>query len=107
MRLKSPFLRIVLNNHYLEIEFENVAIFAEFKRGRFTAEIYIDDVGYIYEKKRWQVYDVDEKTRQLTARDVEMMRSLAKKLSTLPNYIVLKKLIDALNISQIREVNSF
>ncbi|MEM5827595.1 MAG: hypothetical protein QXT46_06290 [Pyrobaculum sp.] len=96
MRLKAPFLRIILRNTYMELEFENIAIFAESRGRKLYAELYINDVGYIYERGKWAVYDNEGNPRGMTPEDAAQLQKLAKRLSTLPKYPVLELLIKAL-----------
>ncbi|AAL63490.1 hypothetical protein [Pyrobaculum aerophilum] len=96
MRLRAPFLRMVLQNSYMELELGDIVIFAEAKRRGLYAEIYMGDVGYIYEKGMWYAYDGEGRPKIITATEAERLRKLAKKLSTLPKYHVLEQLIKAL-----------
>ncbi|ACB39533.1 hypothetical protein [Pyrobaculum neutrophilum] len=97
MRLRAPFLRLVLRNSYMELELKNVVVFAEAKRRGLYAEVYMDDVGYIYEKGGWQAYDGEGRPKEITPEEAEKLRKLAKRLSTLPRYHVLDLLIKALS----------
>lgn len=97
MRLKAPFLRIVLRNTYMELEIDNIVVFAETRGRSLYAELYIDDVGYIYEKGKWTAYDGNGNQKQITAEDLAKLRKLARRLSTLPKYPVLELLIKALS----------
>lgn len=97
MRLKAPFLRMILRNSYMELEMKDVVIFAEAGKKGLYAEIYMDDIGYIYEKGRWQSYDGEGKPKAITPQEAEKLRKLAKQLSTLPKYYVLDLLVKALS----------
>lgn len=97
MRLKAPFLRLVLKNSYMELEMGDVAIFAESRKGKLYAELYIGDIGYVYEKNSWYSYDGEGKGRAITHEDVVKLKRLARRLATLPKYPVLEKLIEALS----------
>ena len=97
VRLRAPFLRIVLRNTYMELELNDMAIFAEARRRGLYAEIYMGDVGYIYEKGDWQAYDAEGKPKPITPREAERLKRLAKRLATLPKYHVLEQLIKALS----------
>ncbi|MFN7106235.1 MAG: hypothetical protein ACK4M3_06610 [Pyrobaculum sp.] len=97
MRLKTPFLRLALTNSNIELELENVMVFGEVRRGQLYAEIYIGEASYIYERRRWYVYDGEGRPRAMTEDDRSQLRQLAKMLSSLPPYLVLEKLIKALS----------
>ena len=97
VRLRAPFLRLVLRNSFMELEMNNVVVFAEAGKRGLYAEVYVDDEGYVYEKGRWTAYGGDGKPRAITAEDAKKLKSLAKRLSTLPSYTVLELLIKALN----------
>ncbi|MFN3804534.1 MAG: hypothetical protein ACK4SY_05720 [Pyrobaculum sp.] len=97
MRLKTPFLRLALTNSHMELELDNVMVFGEVRRGQLYAEIYIGETSYIYERRRWYVYNGEGKLRHMTDKDRAELRQLAKMLSTLPHYLVLEKLIKALS----------
>lgn len=96
MRLKAPFFRMVLRNTYMELELGDIVVFAEARRRGLYAEVYMDDVGYIYEKGNWYAYDNEGRPKAITAAEAERLRRLAKKLSTLPSYEVLEQLIKAI-----------
>ncbi len=100
MRLRAPFLRMVLRNTYMELEIGDIVVFAESKRRGLYAEVYMGDVGYIYEKGKWYAYDNEGRPKTITAGDAERLRRLAKKLSTLPKYKVLEQLIKALSTAK-------
>ena len=100
MRLKAPFLRMVLRNAYMELELEDIVVFAEARGKRLYAEIYMGDVGYIYEKGGWHAYDDEGKPKVITPQDAERLRKLAKKLTTLPKYRVLEQLVKALSTAE-------
>jgi len=100
VRLRAPFLRIVLRNAYMELELEDIVVFAEVKRRGLYAEIYMGDVGYIYEKGDWHAYDGEGKPKVITPQDAERLRKLAKKLATLPKYRVLEQLVKALSTAE-------
>jgi hypothetical protein len=68
VRLRAPFLRIVLRNAYMELELEDIVVFAEVKKRGLYAEIYMGDVGYIYEKGDWHAYDGEGKPKVDNAR---------------------------------------
>ncbi|MEZ0319494.1 MAG: hypothetical protein ABWK05_05840 [Pyrobaculum sp.] len=96
MRLRAPFLRLVLRNSFMELEMNGVVVFAEVGKRGLYAEVYVEDVGYVFEKGRWTVYGGDGKSRSITEEDAKRLKNLAKRLSTLPNYTVLELLVKAL-----------
>lgn len=96
MRLRAPFIRMVLRNRYMELELGDVVIFAEARGRGLYAEIYIGDVGYIYEKGRWYSYDSEGNPKTIAKHEAEALRKLGKRLSTLPRYHVLEQLTKAL-----------
>ena len=100
MRLRAPFLRMVLQNAYMELELEDIVVFAEARGRRLYAEIYMGDVGYIYEKGGWHAYDGEGRPKVITPQDAEKLRKLAKKLATLPKYRVLEQLVKALSTAE-------
>ena len=100
MRLRAPFLRMVLQNAYMELELEDIVVFAEARGKRLYAEIYMGDVGYIYEKGGWHAYDGEGRPKVITPQDAERLRKLAKKLATLPKYRVLEQLVKALSAAE-------
>lgn len=97
MRLRAPFLRLVLRNAYMELELEDIVVFAESRRRGLYAEIYMGDVGYIYEKGEWHAYDGEGRSKPITPQEAERLRKLSRKLATLPRYHVLEQLIKALS----------
>ncbi len=97
MRLRAPFLRLVLRNAYMELELEDIVVFAESRRRGLYAEIYMGDVGYIYEKGEWHAYDGEGRSKTITPQEAERLRKLSRKLATLPRYHVLEQLIKALS----------
>jgi hypothetical protein len=100
VRLRAPFLRMVLRNAYMELELEDIVVFAETRGRRLYAEIYMGDVGYIYEKGGWHAYDGEGRPKVITPQDAERLRKLAKKLATLPKYRVLEQLVKALSTAE-------
>jgi hypothetical protein len=96
VRLRAPFLRLVLRNAYMELELEDIVVFAESRRRGLYAEIYMGDVGYIYEKGEWHAYD-EGRSKPITPQEAERLRKLSRKLATLPRYHVLEQLIKALS----------
>jgi hypothetical protein len=100
VRLRAPFLRMVLQNVYMELELEDIVVFAEARGRRLYAEIYMGDVGYIYEKGGWHAYDGEGRPKAITPQDAERLRKLAKKLATLPKYRVLEQLVKALSTAE-------
>jgi len=101
VRLKAPFLRLVLRNAYMELELDDIVVFAEARRRGLYAEIYMGDVGYIYEKGDWRAYDGEGRHKPITPQEAERLRKLAKKLATLPRYHVLEQLIKALSAVEV------
>ena len=97
MRLRAPFLRLVLRNAYMELELDDIVVFAESRRRGLYAEIYMGDVGYIYEKGEWHAYDGEGGSKPITPQEAERLRKLSRKLATLPRYHVLEQLIKALS----------
>jgi hypothetical protein len=100
VRLRAPFFRMVLQNAYMELELEDIVVFAEARGRRLYAEIYMGDVGYIYEKGGWHAYDGEGRPKAITPQDAERLRKLAKKLATLPKYRVLEQLVKALSTAE-------
>jgi hypothetical protein len=100
VRLRAPFLRMVLQNAYMELELEDIVVFAKARGRRLYAEIYMGDVGYIYEKGSWHAYDGEGRPKAITSQDAERLRKLAKKLATLPKYRVLEQLVKALSTAE-------
>jgi hypothetical protein len=97
VRLRAPFLRLVLRNVYMELELDDIVVFAESRRRGLYAEIYMGDVGYIYEKGGWHAYDGEGRSKPITPQEAERLRKLSRKLATLPRYHVLEQLIKALS----------
>jgi len=97
VRIRAPFLRLVLRNAYMELELEDVVVFAEARRKGLYAEIYMGDVGYIYERGSWHAYDGEGRPKSITPQEAERLRRLSRKLATLPRYHVLEQLIKALS----------
>ena len=97
MRIKAPFLRLVLRNAYMELELEDIVVFAEARGRGLYAEVYMGDVGYIYEKGGWHAYDGEGRPKPITPQEAERLRRLSRKLATLPRYHVLEQLIKALS----------
>jgi hypothetical protein len=75
----------------MELELEDIVVFAESRRRGLYAEIYMGDVGYIYGR-----------SKPITPQEAERLRKLSRKLATLPRYHVLEQLIKALSAVEAR-----
>jgi len=102
VRLRAPFIRLTLKNTYMELEVDDVVVFAESRGRGLYAEIYMGDMGYIYERGRWLSYDKEGRLRPLSEEDLEKLRKLARRLATLPRYAVLEQLLKAIASAKLK-----
>lgn len=98
MRLRAPFLEVVLRSKYMEIDADGMSVSAELWGRRLYAEIEMAGSRFIYERGTW--YRLDEEGRQRRVRgisqeDARRMRALLRHLAQLPRYEVLSELISA------------
>lgn len=98
MRVRAPFLEVVLKPRYMEIEADGIAVSAELWGRRLYAEIEMGGSRFVYERGTWYVLDEEGRQRRVRAvsqEDARRMRSLLRHLSQLPRYDVLSELISA------------
>jgi len=100
VKLRAPFLKLALKPNRMELEVEDVFIYAELKRGFLYAEIYVGDYAYFHANGEWEKYDEEGQRVKFEESDRLVFAKLAKKLSQLPKYEVLEKLLKAITRMQ-------